>query len=386
MLCTSRQPLGTLGEQVWTVPPLPAPVPGETELTADRYPAVTLFVERAAAAAPGFRLTAANEAAVVEICHRLDGLPLAIELAAAQLRTLSVERLASGLRDQIHPLSARGATPARHRSLETAFTWSYGLCSPAERALWGRLSVFADSFDLAAAEYVCADDDVPDGDLVTVLSGLVDKSVLMRDDSTPGMRYRLLSTVRQFGRDRLRADGDRQEKARRYRHRDWYLGMAERFHDGWFGADELAWIDLIRAELPNIRSALEFCFTTPDESAAAARMIADLAYFWRGAGALHEGRLWFGHWPPSRSAAAPGCGCCRRTRTCYGRRATSRRRRPGPPNAWPSPRSSAIRCPPPAPAGIWAWPCCWTTTWPPRLRCWSGPSSTWRSWVNRRTG
>src|SRR5947207_3041176 len=191
VLCTSRQPLGTLGEQVWTVPPLSTPEPGETELTAERYPAVALFTERAAAAAPGFRLTPANEAAVVDICQRLDGLPLALELAAAQLRTLSVERLAAGLHDQLNLLSARGATPVRHRSLETAFTWSWKLCSPTERALWGRMSVFADSFELAAAEYVCADGDEPDSELVTVLSGLVDKSVLMRDDSAPGMRYRL---------------------------------------------------------------------------------------------------------------------------------------------------------------------------------------------------
>jgi non-specific serine/threonine protein kinase len=293
VLCTSRQPLGTLGEQVWTVPPLPAPVPGQAETAADRYPAVALFTDRAAAAAPGFRLTGENERAVVEICHRLDGLPLAIELAAAQLRTLPVQQLATGLRDQLHLLSARGVTPARHRSLETAFTWSYELCSPAEQALWGRLSVFAESFDLAAAEYVCAGGDPTDGDLVTVLSGLVDKSVLMRDDSAPGMRYALLGTVRQFARDRLRAGGDRQAQARRYRHRDWYLRMVEQFRESWFGADELAWFDRIRAELPNIRSALDFCFTTPDESAAAAHMIADLAYFWRAAGAPHEGRYWF---------------------------------------------------------------------------------------------
>src|SRR5438045_748386 len=104
-------------------------------------PAVAPVAERARAAAPWLRLTPANEAAVVDICQRLDGRPLALELAAAQLRTLSVERLAAGLHDQLNLLSARGATPARHRSLETAFTWSWKLCSPAERALWGRMSV-----------------------------------------------------------------------------------------------------------------------------------------------------------------------------------------------------------------------------------------------------
>ena len=202
MLCTSRQPLGIVGEHVWTVPSMQGPEPDEPlGAAADaRYPALALFLERAVAASPGFAVTADNERAVVEICRRLDGLPLAIELAAARLRTLSPDQLAAGLRDRLNLLATRHAVPARHRTMESAFSWSYTLCTPAERDLWASVSVFADSFDLAAAERVCAGDH-----LLGALSGLVDKSVLVLDRAT--MRYRLLEPVRQFGCGRLRAAG-----------------------------------------------------------------------------------------------------------------------------------------------------------------------------------
>jgi predicted ATPase len=141
VLTTSRQPLGMLGEQVWEVPPLPVPAPGRP-LPADpeRYPALALFAERAAAVHSEFALSPANQALVTRICRDLDGLPLAIELAAAQLRTLSLEQLAAGLSDRLRLLSVRYAAPAHHQTLQAAFDWSYTLCTPAEQALWAALS------------------------------------------------------------------------------------------------------------------------------------------------------------------------------------------------------------------------------------------------------
>ena len=160
LLCTSRQPLDVVGEHVCTVTPLAYPEAGRAVApdAVARYPALALFAIRASAVVPGFALTTTNVATVAEICRRLDGLPLAIELAAARLRMVSVDQLAGYLRDGFPALAARAANPVWHRTLESAFGWSYGLCSPRERAVWARVSVFVDSFGLAAAEHVCAGD------------------------------------------------------------------------------------------------------------------------------------------------------------------------------------------------------------------------------------
>ena len=169
--------------------------------------------------------------------------------------------------------------------MESAFSWSYTLCTPAERDLWASVSVFADSFDLAAAERVCAGDH-----LLGALSGLVDKSVLVLDRAT--MRYRLLEPVRQFGCGRLRAAGRDRVLALRSAHRDWYLALAERFAAEWFGPCELEWIERVRVELPNLRAAIEFCLTTPGQEPAGQRLAGALSSFWRPGGALPEGRYW----------------------------------------------------------------------------------------------
>jgi len=324
LLCTSRQSLGVVGEQVFTASPLAYPERGRplAPVEALRYPAVALFVTRAVAVLPGFVLTEANSDTVARICCHLDGLPLAIELAATRLRVLTIEQLATTLRDGFPDLGTRHATPPWHRTLDAAFGWSYGLCSPAERAAWARISVFVDSFELSAAEEVCAGPELAADDLLEQLSGLVDKSVLLREDDTGVTpRYRLPTTVRGYGLERLRAegatgndvaeltrghhDGCAAELALRRRHRDWYQRLAERFDAAWFGPDQLAWADRIQADLPNLRAALTFCLTVPGEVRTGQRLAAHLAYFWQGRGPLHEGDRWFGQLLDADGAPTP---------------------------------------------------------------------------------
>jgi len=292
VLCTSRQPLGITGEHVFTVLPLEVPDPARplTAAAGSRNAAVALFVQRASAVEPHFELTAANRASVAAVCRRLDGLPLAIELAAARVRTTPIDMIAAELRDHVEASNDRPAL-VRHHALEAVFDWSYTLCSPAERALWARISVFAGSFTLDAVERVCGAD-LPGSDLWEPLAGLVDKSVLLREEGAGEQRYRLLDTVRQYGLDRLRAAGDGAEGILRRRHRDWYVELAERFHADWFGPRQPQWTRQLSAELPNLRAVLAFCLTGPDGAADATRLAGALTYFWFGCGAVHEGRYW----------------------------------------------------------------------------------------------
>ena len=293
ILCTSRQPLGLVGEHVWIVPPMTMPDP-TSQPRADpdpRHPALTLFAERAAVVVPGFAIQPDNAEHVVDICRRLDGLPLAIELAAAQLRTLSVEQLAVALRDRFPRLAARHAIPAHHRTLAATFDWSFELCSPAERALWQRMSVFVDSFELKAIEYVCGGDEPGRDPTLTAIVGLVDKSVLCREEVGGRVRYRLLETVRQYGLERLRARTG-EESALRQRHGDWYRQLAARFCAEWFGPDQRTWSTRMQREHPNLRAALCFSLTPTAERGAALALAADLRYTWHASGLVHEGRYW----------------------------------------------------------------------------------------------
>ena len=219
LLATSRQPLDTPGEQNFAIQPLPVP---DSDAVAElgRGDAVELFALRAAAAVPDFTVTPENSADVIRLCRRLDGIPLAIELAAVQLRALELDELVQRLDRRFAVLT--GGQPGaleRHQTLRTAIEWSYGLCSPAERRLWARLSVFAGTFSLAAAEEVCAEVEIERGDVVDALIELVDKSVVLRE----GSRYRMLDTLREFGADRLAASGE--EAACRARHIGRYLSQ-----------------------------------------------------------------------------------------------------------------------------------------------------------------
>ena len=295
VLATSRSTLDVTGEQVFAVSPLGMPEV-ERPLPADaatRYPSLVLFSERAAAAQPDFAVTADNRREVAELCHRLDGIPLAIELAAARLRVLSLQGILERLDDRYRLLTtgAPGALP-RHQTLRAAVEWSHALCSPAEQRLWARASVFADSFDLAAAEAVCSGDGLARSEILDTLAGLVDKSILTRAGNSDGtaLRFCLLDTLRDFGLEKLREAGA--EPVLRLRHRDHYLDMVERDAAAWFGPSQPEIFARTRREHANLRIALEFCLTTPGQVQAGLHMAGTLHHYWVCCGFRSEGRHW----------------------------------------------------------------------------------------------
>ncbi|GAA2814212.1 LuxR family transcriptional regulator [Saccharopolyspora taberi] len=281
VLVTSRSPLGIAGEQICPVPPMSVPTRGGGE-------ALALFEDRAAAVQPGFAVGPHNQQAVARLCRGLDGLPLAIELAAVWMRSLSVEEILDRLGDRYRLLTGgdRSAAP-HHRTLRAAIAWSFDLCSPIERTLWARLSVFAGGFELAAAEDVCAGDGVSAEELFLGIAGLVERSVLTREDSGGSRtRYRLLRTLGEYGRERLGAE----ELVLRRRHRDHYLRLAECADAEWLGPSQLEWLRRLRLDRENLRAALDFCGTEPGEEAL--RLAAALRFHWIAGGALADGRDW----------------------------------------------------------------------------------------------
>ncbi|MFI6365547.1 protein kinase [Nocardia sp. NPDC050630] len=294
ILATSREPLNIAGEALLRVPPLSVPDPDREPTLAGLpgFDAVTLFVDRAAAAVPGFELDEGNKAAVTGICAHLDGLPLAIELAAARMRTMSPQQILARLTDR-YALLTRGSrtAPTRQQTLRWSIDWSYELCTGTEQRLWARMSVFAGSFELDAVEQICGIDLAPDTPL-DVVSSLVDKSILIREESDTAVRFRMLETVRGYGREKLRESGEDTELRRR--HRDWYRQLALDAEAGWISDRQLDWIIRLEHELPNLREALESCLSENTQEAAEAglRTTAALYDFWSLSGQYGEGRSW----------------------------------------------------------------------------------------------
>ncbi len=295
ILATSRHALGTPGEHLVAVPPLPVTDPERLPWPGNpvQDEAIRLFAERATLVRPGFTITAANHGTIGRICHRLDGLPLAIELAAARLRVLSPEQILNRLDDRFRLLrgDSRAVAP-RHQTLRAVVDYSYELCSPAERTVWGRMSVFADGFDLDAAEAVCAGNGIDRDQVLELVTGLVDKSILIRQDQHQDARtrYRLLDPLRSYGRETLRTAGE--EAVLHQRHRDHYLELAELGEAEWFGPAQREVAARTRREHDNLRLALEFCLSTPGEAHTGLRMAGALYYYWTGCGFLAEGRHW----------------------------------------------------------------------------------------------
>ena len=299
VLATSREVLGISGELTYRVEPLAVPDEAESRVAVETVPAVALFVERATAAAPGFELREADVGAVLAICRELDGMPLALELAAAQLRVLSPGDLAARLDDRFRLLSSRrDSVEARHRTLRAAVEWSYDLCDKLERRLWERVSVFAGEFELDALETVCCDDLVTSADVVDVIRGLVDKSILSMRVVDGASRFRLLDTLRRYGLDRLReeeqegVDASLDELALRARHLDWYADLSCRFEAEWIGPHQHERLARMRADLPDIRAALGFALEHPEHTRTGLRMAAALCWFWGTTAALREGHNW----------------------------------------------------------------------------------------------
>lgn len=293
VLVTSREVLNIPGEQIWGVPPLslsdPQHLPRLEELM--QYEAIRLFTERAQSRKSDFALTDQNAPVVVQICQRLDGLPLAIELAAARVRVLSVEQIATRLNDRFRILTggSRIALP-RHQTLRATVDWSYDLLGESERMLLNRLSVFAGGFTLEAAEAVGVKEDVKADEVLGLLSRLVDRSLVMVEGNGDGSRrYRLLDTLRQYGRERLAVSGDA-EKAQ-CRHATYFMTLAEKTEPKLKGAEQAVWLDRLEMEHDNLRIALRWARETGDAEVGL-RLVGALWWFWHVRGYYTEGQEW----------------------------------------------------------------------------------------------
>ncbi|MER7395217.1 LuxR C-terminal-related transcriptional regulator [Streptomyces sp. NPDC000151] len=286
LLLTSRQPVALAGEYVLPVGPLPEPDPEATESTSD---VVALFAARARAACPSFVVSDDNRAEVVALCRRVDCMPLAIELAAVRLRTLSLEQILRRLDDRFQLLTGVRSAQARHQTLRATIEWSHDLCSPHEQELWARLSVFAGGFTLAAVEEVCFGDELDGADVIDVLLALVDKSVVQRADGVEEDRYRMLDTLREYGAERLQRSGRTDDYARR--HLDFFLRMATRAGQEWLGDDQVRWGERLAADLDNFRAAMDCAVARPGDEAAL-RLVNGLWGLWLGKSRLTEARRW----------------------------------------------------------------------------------------------
>jgi non-specific serine/threonine protein kinase len=365
ILATSRSPLGLPDEHTVLITPLD--LPAADDATAAHSDAVTLFVDRARAAVPDFTLTRENIPAVAELCRRLDGIPLALELAAVRLRGMPVAEILARLSDRFRVLGATRTSTDRHRTLRAAVSWSYELCTLAEQKLWAELSVFPGGFGLAAAEYVCgpgtgetlrrlADKSVvqlsPGGASLSGMGGSrppyppgrtprcphqadpmaktatvsgppgVDEEPRATSDSGPplpdaaadGDRYQLLDTMRDFGAELLNAAGAAVAARVRARHRDYYLGLAERAAAGSMTAGQTAWLTRLGVETANLRVALDFSFAAQGGVPTGLRMMRRLLPYWLMTGQFTEGRRWhdlaFAVAPQSRDDAWAVFGAC----------------------------------------------------------------------------
>jgi len=289
ILATSREPLGITGETSWRVPSLSAPDPSRLP-PPERLPefdAVRLFVDRATAVLPTFRITSQGAPFLAQICHRLDGIPLAIELAAARVKVLTVEQIARRLDDLFHLLTGGSRTALlRQQTLRATMDWSHALLSPREQTIFRRLSVFAGGWTLDAAETVCASPPITHDQVFDLLSLLVDKSLVVVDDQGSEKRYRMLEIVRQYAREKLKDVGEDSETRRR--HCGWFLDLAEQAEPMLLGPGE-QWLDLLEVEHDNLRAAMELSLRS-GEKEAGLRLAGALRRFWMVRGYWTEGR------------------------------------------------------------------------------------------------
>ncbi|MGH3962160.1 MAG: helix-turn-helix transcriptional regulator [Pseudonocardiaceae bacterium] len=289
MLTTSRAPLGVPGEATWRVPSMSLPAqPGREPIEVLRqYDAVRLFIDRATQVRPNFVITAANAPTVAQICHDLDGIPLAIELAAARVRMMTPEQIAQGLDDRFRLLTGGSRTVMpRHQTLQASLDWSYQLLSDHERALLRRLSVFVGGWTLDAAEQVCAGGGIDRYAVLDLLTGLVDKSLVTTDEQGAEVRYRLLETIRQYGVARLAEAGE--VTGARDAHLAYHRALAEGAEPLLLGAgrDDPV-LRGIAAEVPNLRAALDWAAAT--DPPVGLRVVGALTLFWLFTGRYREG-------------------------------------------------------------------------------------------------
>jgi predicted ATPase/DNA-binding SARP family transcriptional activator len=303
VLATSRHTLNVAGEQVWRVPSLELPdLPGRAPLAdVARAEAARLFLDRARLSRASFDLTRANAAAAVEVCRRLDGMPLAIELAAARMRALSVQQVAALLDDRFRLLTSgsRAALP-RQQTLRATVDWSYDLLNGEERVLFDRLSVFAGGWTLAAAREICCGPPLRPDHVVNLLGSLVDQSLVMAEkDGEGGTRYRILETLRQYGCERLSDRGG--TRVVQERHASHYLALAEKAKPELTGPQQIVWFDRLESEHNNLRMAMRWSLAAQDWEMAA-RLGLALGWLWTTRGYLAEGTRWLDAVLSARSA------------------------------------------------------------------------------------
>jgi predicted ATPase len=288
VLATSRAPLGVGGETDWRVPPLSLPAPdGPTEALAGSD-AVSLFLERARKVRPEFAPTGANQESVVRVCRELDGLPLAIELAAARVRMISVEQIAAGVSDRFRLLTGGPHTASeRHQTLRASVDWSHDLLSTEGRLLLRRVAVFSGGFTLHAVEQVCTGDGIDRKRVLDLLGSLVDQSLVLAEYREQGVRYRLLETVRQYALERLSEAGEREILRRR--HRDFFLELTERAAPHLDTGRQAEWLELLDPEAANVAAAIESALES--EPSLALRLCVALYRWWCARGRFAEAEL-----------------------------------------------------------------------------------------------
>ena len=289
VLATSREPLRVAGEKIWRTPSLNLPQDDASAADLDAYEAIRLLVDRTQAVDPSFRVDAGNADDVAHLCRRLDGLPLAIELAAARLGALTPRQLADRLDARFHLLNAGSRTAlTRQQTLEATLDWSHELLDERQRAVFRRLSVFAGGFDLSAAESVCAGEAVAPRDVAAVVAELAEKSLVGVESLAGGRRHRLLETIREYARERLAAAGELEATARR--HAEWCAGLAERAEPELSKQQEAEWLRTLERESDNLRAAL--VWTLDRDTELVARLAAALGRFWLRRLRLSEGVSW----------------------------------------------------------------------------------------------
>ncbi|HZZ47866.1 MAG TPA: LuxR C-terminal-related transcriptional regulator [Pseudonocardia sp.] len=293
ILATSREPLGIPGEQVHLLAPLAVPEEQEAQRSGslEHVPSVRLLVDRARGVLPGFTVTRDNREAVVNLCRQLDGLPLAIELAAMRLRSLSVSQVVDRLDRRFHLLAGTDrVADARQRSLRALIDWSHDLCGTDERLLWARLAIFPAPVDLETIEAVCGFGDLTQDRLLDALDGLVGKSVVVAQRQGERLRYRQFVTLREYGAELLTGTGEAPLLHRR--HRDHFVRRAAKSVDRWCGPHQAEDLAQLREDHPNLLAALAWSADTPGEASEGAHLAALLRYHWIAGGFLTYGRRW----------------------------------------------------------------------------------------------
>jgi predicted ATPase/class 3 adenylate cyclase len=292
ILATSREPLGVASEIVWWIPSLLTPTLKQA-LSPDKlleFEAVRLFVDRAVAVENSFTIDEKNALAIAQICAHLDGIPLAIELAAARVRVLSVSEIAERLDDRFSLLVGPRTANLRQQTLRGLIDWSYELLTENERVFFRRLSIFAGGWSLAAAEEVCSGGDIRKVDILDLLSNLIDKSLVMAEQKDGLRRYRFLETIQQYSKDRLEESGEAREY--RFKHADFYLNMADETYGALWGPDQFFYLERLEEEYGNLRKALDWLSQNEACKDMFLQMAGSLWRFWEIRGYISEGRAW----------------------------------------------------------------------------------------------